>query len=403
MDMSTKEYLEPLYSQPEASLFDLITEVKTPALVYDLKGMKDVVRRIQEDLSLVQNTKLNLAVKATHTPEILAQYARWGLGCDVASIGEYKLAKEAGFSEITTTAPAYTVQEMNELMEGNCLIDLDSISQLTLYGESFPHTEIGLRIRMPLPSHLESNATFGNDSRFGINSTDPLLDEVIEKYALTVKRIHVHSGQMTPESLLYKADYLLALAERFKKVDTIDFGGGLFHFYVDRAEARNYLRRLNNIVEEWTNKHRREMHFRFEPGGALLAGCGYLVATVLANEYHDHFKKRILTLNLSAWNLAPWHKPQVFALQTASEEVEPYFIAGNTLYEGDFFGKDTNGSMMEFHLATNLELGTPLLFTASGAYTMTNSRQFNRIPLPQEYVYENDSLSKIVRGHGCEK
>jgi diaminopimelate decarboxylase len=396
------ENIAALYSQPPESLFELAKKVKTPAMIYDYQGMKDVVDRIQEDLSLVKNAKLNIAVKATHTPHLLELYAKWGLGGDVASIGEYRLAKKAGFKEITTTSPAYTVEDIEEFQREEITMDLDSISQIELYGKHFPNNEIGLRIRIPLPEELESEATFGRDSRFGIDILNPKLPEVLEQYSLTVTRLHVHTGQMTPESLIYKGEYLLAIAEVFPQVHTIDYGGGLFHFYIDRVKTRRYLKIFNELILNWQNTHNRKIHTRFEPGGALLAGCGYLVTSVLSKEYQKFFGSEVLTVNSSAWNLAPWHKPQVIALDTDDAETAEYLIAGNTLYEGDFFGKDTNGKMMSFKLPNSIRVGSCLLFTASGAYTMTNSRLFNRIPLPEEYILKEDQLVKVVRGHGYE-
>ncbi|NMH68114.1 hypothetical protein HF072_04910 [Bacillus sp. RO3] len=400
--MEQKEKINALYSQPHESLFKLATNVKTPAIIYDYHGMKDVVNRIQDDLSLVENAKLNIAVKATHTPHLLELYASWGLGCDVASIGEYRLAKKAGFQEITTTSPAYKKEDMEEFQCEDITIDLDSISQIKLYGSEFPNTEIGLRIRVPLPEELESEATFGRDSRFGVDILNSDLPEVLEEYGLSVTRLHVHTGQMTPESLIYKAKYLLAIAEEFPNVHTIDYGGGLFHFYIDRTKTRHYLTLLNELILDWQNIHNRQIHTRFEPGGALLAGCGYLITSIVSKEYNDFFSSEILTVDSSAWNLAPWHKPQVISLNTDTLRTENFLIAGNTLYEGDFFGKDINGKMMSFELPENIVVGGYLLFTASGAYTMTNSRLFNRIPLPEEYLLKGEELVKIVRGHGSE-
>ncbi|KZE51151.1 diaminopimelate decarboxylase family protein [Rossellomorea marisflavi] len=397
MVINGRNAIEPLYSQPPKSLFTLSRSIGTPAIIYDQVGMKDVVNRMQEDFSLLSNAKLNLAVKAIHTPELLRLYAEWGLGCDVASIGEYELAKKAGFSEITTTNPAYSEKDMGFFHDEDVVLDLDSQSQVKSYGSLYPGTEIGLRIRIPLPPELESNATFGNDSRFGIDILQPGLNEILEKYNLSVTRLHVHTGQMTPESLLFKADYLLAIAEVFEDVHTIDFGGGLFHFYISREKARKSLTMVNGKIKEWVRKNKRTLMTRFEPGGALLAGCGYLVSTIVANEFHSHFNSRIVTVDASAWNLAPWHKPEVMILGDNNDkriQENKALIAGNTLYEGDFFGKQGNGQLTYFDL-DDPHIGEKILFTASGAYTMTNSRRFNRLPLPKEYLLNDDDLKQV--------
>lgn len=397
MNENVEKNLESLYSQPPQQLFEIVKSVPTPALIYDLNGMADVIERMKTDLSIVPNTRLNLAVKAIHTPEILKIYANWGLGCDVASVGEYQLAKNAGFKEITSTGPAFTVNDLDFFYKENVVVDLDSISQLELYGQRYPQTDIGLRIRINLPKEHESDSTFGKESRFGIDEKNPNLKPIIEKYDLHITRLHVHTGQMTPDSLLYKAHYLLSIAEQYENVHTIDFGGGFFHLYVDRQKTREALYKLKEIVNSWKLKTGREIDFRFEPGGAILAGCGYLSTKIMAKEFHDFFNVDILTLDSSAWNLAPWHKPQVIPIDSlhSNSEVAEYKLAGNTLYEGDIFGRDTNGKTIKFFLPKDIQVGETLMMCAFGAYTITNSRQFNKIPLPQEYVLKNGLLDKL--------
>jgi diaminopimelate decarboxylase len=396
---SNESILEPLYSQPSSKLYEVACDVNTPAIIYDYAGMKDVVDRIQEDLKELPYAKLNLAVKATHTPELLSLYAKWGLGCDVASLGEYELAKKAGFTEITTTNPAYSLKDMRVFMNEGITLDIDSISQLILYGEHFPNTNVGIRVRIPLPTEIESAATFGKDSRFGINILDDRLEKNIKKFNLNITRLHVHTGQMTPQSLLYKADYLFAVASYLSNVEVLDFGGGMFHFYVDREKARKAISSLKEKVVKWQKENNRKIHIRFEPGGALLSGCGYLVTSVMASEFHTFFNKKVITVDSSAWNLAPWHKPNLISLNKKNKKKEKILIAGNTLYEGDFFGKDINGNMMDFELE-NLDVGDKILFTASGAYTMTNSRRFNCLPLPGEYLLLENQLIRINHSGG---
>lgn len=391
----TSKKIEPLYSGASNNVIEAAKQVQTPAIIYDFSEMKDVAAKMQEDICLVKGARLNLALKATHTPELLSMYAGWGLGCDVASIGELQLALEAGFKEISTTNPAFSKPDMELFAKHNIVMDLDSISQIQVYGEAFPGTNIGLRVRVPLPQSLESDSTFGADSRFGVNILDPGLREVLEKYNLTVTRIHVHTGQMTPESLLYKAKYLLAVSEYFPCVEVIDFGGGMFHFYINREEAIDSLLTLNELISQWEIQHRRSMKCRFEPGGALLAGCGYLVSSVRANEFHSFYNTRIITVDASAWNLAPWHKPEVMNLNRESVSDELVLIAGNTLYEGDFFGKSIGGQLSYFNLPSHSLVGDRILFNASGAYTITNGRTFNRLPLPKEYLLVENKLTLL--------
>ncbi|WP_084960933.1 diaminopimelate decarboxylase family protein [Thermoactinospora rubra] len=390
--------VEPLMSQPSWRLFEAAAEVETPALVYDLPGIAATVRRMQQDISTVEGARLNIALKACHTPEILAYLARMDVGADVASVGELDLAEEAGFQEISATGPAFSPSHFARFARSGIVVDLDSRGQIDLYGQHFPGTDVGLRVRVPLPARLESDATFGGNSRFGVTITDPELHAVLERHRLRVTRIHLHTGQMTPESLLYKVTYTLIIAAQFPDVHTIDLGGGFFHLYAHRGRAITAFRRMRELVDEWQEQHGRQISFRFEPGGAVLAVYGYLFTEVRSvEEHHPHYGTRVVTVDSSAWNLAPWHRPEVLSADPAADSAqrEPGLIAGNTLYENDFFGTDIKGRVQRFDFP-KCQVGDRLVITASGAYTMTNSRRFNRIPPPAEYGFDGVALTRLT-------
>jgi diaminopimelate decarboxylase len=384
---------EPLLTPPRERLFRCAEQVGTPALLYDLPGIDDTVRRMREDIGTIPGAALNIALKACHTPAVLAHLAAAGTGCDVASPGELDLALAAGFGEITATGPAFSAEDFARLREHGIVPDVDSLSQLDVYGSRFSGDEVGLRIRVPLPKELESQATFAGDSRFGVSATNGELAGQLRRHALRVTRLHTHTGQMTPESLLFKARYLLRVAEHYRDVHTIDFGGGFFHLYVERARAVTAFCRLAGWVAEWRQRTGRELALRFEPGGAVLAAHGYLVAEVRAVEdHHPFFGCRLVTVNASAWNLAPWHKPQAVPLYAPDGPAEPVLVAGNTLYENDFFGRGVNGEQHPITLPRPTP-GDRVLLTAAGAYTMTNARWFNRIPPPREYLFDGQDLT----------
>jgi diaminopimelate decarboxylase len=385
-----------LYPRPPAALFEQAAALPTPAIIYDLDAVRHVAARIAADCRRIPNGKLNVALKACHTPELLACLAGAELGCDVASPEELVLAQQAGFREITCTGPAYSASDFDAFHRAGVVPDIDSLSQLRFYGQQFPDRVVGLRVRIPLPARLDSNATFGADSRFGINITDPALAQILDCHRLTPVRLHVHTGQTTPEALLYKLDYLLEIAAAFPGIHTVDLGGGLFHLYAEPRKTSAALDAAARRITAWTAAHGRELAIRFEPGGALLGPCGYLVVSVRAVEDHAHFQRRVVTVDASGWNLAPWHKPRVVVLPERDGATPlPGLVAGNTLYEGDFFGRDVVGKQHPLEFA-HCEVGDRLLLSAFGAYTVTNARRFHRIPLPVEYALEAGRIRALA-------
>jgi diaminopimelate decarboxylase len=396
--MTAPTVVEPLLSQPRRRLFDCALDVETPSLIYDFPGITRTMQRLQHDMLIVPNAGLNIAAKVCHTPEVLAHLAATGAGADVASVGELELVRAAGFTEITTTGPAFSREHFAIFRSVGVTVDLDSIGQIDLYGRDHPRTDVGLRIRIPLPQALEGNSTFGVNSRFGVSISDPEVHEALDRHGLRLTRLHTHTGQMTPESLLFKVKYTLLAAEAMPGVGVIDLGGGFFGLYVDRGRAVAAFRRMAEMVEAWQQRTGRTISFRCEPGGAVLAAYGYLFTEVRSVEaHHPYHGTRVVTVDTSAWNLAPWHKPTVIPADPDADTAvtAPGRIAGNTLYENDFFGTDVFGRTETFMFPPVVP-GDRLVFTASGAYTMTNSRRFNRIPAPAEYAFDGTALSRLT-------
>ena len=388
----------PLFTPPSERLFALAAHLPTPALVYDLPGIRAGATTMRRDVARLPDAGLNLALKACHTPAVLREMASLGLGCDVAGPGELALALECGFAEVSATGPVFGGADFDTLAAHGVTPDCDSADQLDAYGRRRPGTEVGLRVRVSLPRALEGDATFAADSRFGILPGDPDLPRLLERHGLRVTRLHAHTGQMTPDSLRYKARYLLTVAEHLPDVRTLDLGGGFLHLYRDRARALAALDDVAFLVSGWQVMTGRRIALRFEPGGALLAPYGYLVARVRSVEaLHPVFGARVVTLDASAWNLAPWHnRPQVLALDARPSDV-PALVAGCTLYENDFFGA-TPARARTILDVPECRRGDRLVVTATGAYTMTNARWFNRIPPPEEFLFDGERMLPAAEG-----
>lgn len=394
--MSVSPPVSPLVDSPTIGLFHRFRDVETPALVYDVENLERSVRRLQGDLEVIPGCRLNVAAKATHCVPLLRQLSEWGLGADVASIGELRLAQGVGFTEITATGPSFTTPAaMNELRRSTITPDIDSVDQLRFWATEPAHSkQIGLRLRVPVPERFDSPHSFGARSRFGVDILDPELHLLLAEHDFAVTRLHVHTGQLSPSSFLFHVSYLLRAATALPEVRTIDFGGGLFDFYADRASARRALREAGARISAWCAEHGRALSTRFEPGGALLGPHGYLVTTVQSVQRgRPSPDLSIVQVDASAWNLAPWHKPNVLLADVARLDAPsgPGLIAGNTLYENDYFGMDPRGRLSEY-LVPECRPGDRLVLTNAGAYTAANQREFNLLGRVAEYLYDGREL-----------
>lgn len=387
-----------IYIKPQEELYVYAKDISTPAVIYDIKQLQNIVNSIKSDLKHLYNAELNFALKSCYNREVLNILVQEGLGCDVASVNECKLAMQVGFSSISTTAPVYSEQDMSFFVENEIIIDLDSIEQIEKFGMLFKGERIGLRVKMDFPKIFDNSGMFGNNSRFGVDVLNESLREIIDKYELKVKKLHVHTGQMTPEILVYKVQYLLTIAEFYKDVECIDLGGGLFHLYRDRKKLIDTFKFLSKIIKDWENENKRHIRLVFEPGGAIVTPCGYLITTVSNIKNNTYYNKRIVTVDSSAWNMAPWHKAEIINVSEESnvENNVPTLIAGNTLYELDFFGGRSDVPYSVFELG-NVKVGDRLVLSMFGGYTFTNARKFNHIDNPKEYILKSGQLLEINR------
>ncbi|WP_433728177.1 hypothetical protein ACQP2Y_14275 [Actinoplanes sp. CA-051413] len=388
----------PLVRFPDAAMFRYALELPTPSLVYDLKGLRHSVGMLAADVATVHGAQLNVALKACHTIGILSELAGLGLGADVASVGEYELARAAGFARITATGPAFSIADAEKLRADGVLVDASSYEQLDALCAAFPGEPVGVRLRVPLPDEIENeHSTFGGQSRFGLLATDPRLHELLGRTGNPLVRLHTHTGQMSAAHLIFKTRYLLAVAEAFPSLHTIDLGGGFFSLYAQRSAALAALATVDRTVRQWRERTGRPMTLQFEPGGGVLGPHGYLFVSVLSAERdHPAFAADVVTVDASAWNYAPWHRPAVLPADPDATpgEVRATLLAGNTLYENDFFGTDVRGRRSTFDLGP-CAVGDRLVLTASGAYTSTNRRWFNRLEPPGEYAYDGTGIRPV--------
>ncbi len=390
--------LEPIVSPPSRSIFDLMRALPTPALVYDIDNLKRSLARMLEDVALLTNARLNVALKSCHTPAVLRHLAEAGLGADCASPREVELAVEVGFPEISATGPSFTdAGALQVLADNGAVLDATSVDQLAFVGACRPGSDVGLRLRLPIPDSLDTPNSFGSNSRFGVMATDPAVHGVLRAHRLTVTRLHLHTGQLSPRLFLWELRYTLTVADSIPTVALIDFGGGFYDFYADRAAARRALQVAEAMLEDWRARTGRPMAIRFEPGAAVLGPHGYLLATVQSIETdHPEYAADVLQIDTSAWNYAPWHLPVVVPLEEPDRRPRKrQLVAGNTLYENDFFGMTGRNEPPLLDVAA-MEVGERLVLTNAGAYTMTNRRDFNLLGTLQEHLVDDGTVATVA-------
>jgi carboxynorspermidine decarboxylase len=122
-----------------------------------------------------------------------------------------------------------------------------------------------------------------------------------------------------------------------------------------------------------------------EPGAALVRSAACFVSTVV--DIFTSADKKIAILDTTVN-----HMPEVFEYQfqpsvasTRSNGLYTYTLAGSSCLAGDLFG--------EYQFGVPLQVGSKIVFTDVGAYTLAKSHMFNGLRLPSIYALtESGSL-----------
>ncbi|WP_454197125.1 hypothetical protein [Nocardia sp. Marseille-Q1738] len=355
---------------------------RTPALLWDIDGLRRDATELQR-LFGEYGIGVNLAMKSCSSVEVVRNLADLGLGADAASLYEMRWAVRAGFGEISTCGPGFTPADLPEMEAADAMLDAVSLRQVRLF-RAADATGLGLRLRVPFPDHLLSPTSRGRDSRFGVELTDELADE-LSTGRVPIRRVRVHTGESTSLNLAFRAAYAMLCADRLGTVHTVDLGGGFLRLARHREDLRRALDQLAPILRgDATSGNRYRV--TVEPGGALVADHAYLVTDVLDVENHP-LRGRVVTVDASAWNIAPWSKIAFHRIcaDPADTSAIPTIVTGPSLYEHDLFTHASDGARHEFSFGA-VQPGDRLIGTSLGSYTITNARSFHGLPIPPQFA-----------------
>jgi len=257
----------------------------TPCYVYDRASL-DAAARTALSFPHAFGFTLRYALKANPSREILRHFLGLGLHIDASSDHEVERALRAGFPpekiQLTSQMPSRALEAH---VARGVLVNACSLHQLERYGEVAPGREVCVRINPGLGSGSTNRTnTGGPAASFGI--WHEYLDDVLRvarRHGLVVRRLHTHIGSGTdPEVWKRVTRMSLALAERLTDVTVLNLGGG---FKVGRMpdEPSTDLEDVGGHVRSelvaFRDRTGRALHLEIEPGTALVANAGAVVAT----------------------------------------------------------------------------------------------------------------------------
>ncbi|MFW6366919.1 MAG: diaminopimelate decarboxylase, partial [Spirochaetota bacterium] len=327
-----------------------------------------------------------------------------GLAVDAMSPGEIYVEEAAGFppERIMFVSNNVSAEEMAYAVDRGIMVSVDSLSQLDLYGRSFPNTRVTVRFNPGVGAgHHAKVVTGGKKTKFGIQVDHA--DDVIgiaKKYSLTVAGINQHIGSLFMEGEKYVegASSLMAVAKRFPDLEFIDLGGGFGIPYrkVDgerRLDLADLGMRLERVIADFTAEYGREIMFKIEPGRYIAAECGLILGTVQAVK--DNYGMRYIGTDIG-FNVLKrpvmydsFHEIEIYADREPSEERIKQRLVGNICETGDILAND--------RLLPEIRENDVIGVIDAGAYGFSMSSNYNMRLKPAEVLITQDGMARLIR------
>lgn len=303
-------------------------------------------------------------------------------GFAVSSLFEAKLAAEVldDQQKIHLTTPGISSANIDDLVSLCDGISFNSISQWKQFKENaYLKTNCGLRINPSLSFVKDARYNPSKQqSRLGIPLAElkKFFKESPEDFS-GISGLHFHtncdSDDWTP--LLTTVEHLnQEIPEILAHCQWINLGGGyLLPDEVDLAPLKQAIELLKSTYQ---------LRVIIEPGAAIVRDACFLTSKVIDLMTVDGADIAVLDTSVN-------HMPEVFEYQFSPDvdgDMEDgsfsYIFAGCTCLSGDVFG--------EYAFDKPLEIGSEIVFTGMGAYTMVKAHMFNGINLPAIYSQTAD-------------
>jgi diaminopimelate decarboxylase len=372
-------------------LDEVVAATGTPAYVYDLDAVAAAYRRVAAAFEPLGGRVL-YAVKANANLAVLATLAELGAGFDVVSGGELVRVLRAGgdpagcvFASVGKTADELALAVGNGVtVHVESADELDALAAVAARLERPASFAVRVNPDVEVDTHV--NIQTGHDeAKFGVPA--PVAHELLARAArgelpwCRPVGVHVHVGSQLPdpEGMAAGARVGLEVLEAGRaaglELDWLDVGGGLPVDYAGGSALgpEPFAAALGPLLAG------RNVRVAVEPGRALVARAGALVARVLYRKHRS--AGRMLVVDTGMHHLL---RP---ALYQAVHRVRPLRaapLAGPTEVVGPIC-ESTDVLATDADLP-DLAPGELVAFLDAGAYGMTMASNYNGQPRPAEIV-----------------
>ena len=370
----------------------------TPIYIIEEKKLRNNLRLIA-DVAKKADVEIILAFKAFALWKTFPIFREYIHSTTASSLSEAKLAKEEFGAKAHTFSPAYTDDEIDEIINCSSHLTFNSLSQYERYHDRVVgKASIGLRVN---PEYSEVGTMLYNPcapgTRFGVSA-----DKLPEVLPQDIEGFHCHCHCESGADVLERT--LVHIEEKFAKwfpqLKWLNLGGG---HLMTRKDYDIPL--LINILK---GLHERYPWLKIilEPGSAFAWQTGPLVSHVVDIVEDKAIRTAILDVSFTCHMpdcLEMPYYPDVRGAEHVDVEGAPssvlqtpflYRLGGNSCLSGDF--------MSSWRFDHELKVGEEVIFEDMIHYTTVKTCMFNGITHPSIGMLHEEGNVEILRTFGYE-
>ena len=365
--------------------------VDTPCFIVN-EDLLERNMKILETVKKESGVKILLALKGFAMYSTFPLIRRYLDGISASGPMEARLGYEEFGKEVDTAAPAYSSDDMAEVIKYSDKIIFNSISQFKKYKgvilKNKKRIEIGLRLN-PGRSEVKKDL---------YNTTLPFSRLGITQKALKGGNIESVNGLHFHALCEQNADALVHVLKSFErlygsyipKMKWVNFGGG---HHITRPGYN--LKLLIDTIKGFKKRYKVQVYL--EPGEAVALNSGVLVATVL-DIVNNGMDIAILDTSAEAHMpdvLAGPYRPEIIGAGKPGKQRYTYRLGGLTCLAGDVIG--------DYSFPKPLKPGDRIVFLDMAHYSMVKTTTFNGIRHPGIALYNRRMKKpKIIKRFGYE-
>jgi carboxynorspermidine decarboxylase len=368
----------------------------TPIYIIEEQKLRRNLRLIA-DVAQQADAEIILAFKAFALWKTFPIFREYINSTTASSLSEARLALEEFGAKAHTFAPAYTDQEIDEIVACSSHLTFNSLSQYERYHDRVAgKASIGLRVN---PEYSEVGTLLYNPcapgTRFGISA-----DKLPDTLPVDIEGFHCHCHCESGADVLERT--LVHIEEKFSRwfpqLKWLNLGGGHLMTRKDYDVPH-----LINIIK---GLHQRYPWLKIilEPGSAFAWQTGPLVSHVVDIVEDKGISTAILDVSFTC------HMPDCLEMPyypdvRGAEHVDVsdltnqtsafvYRLGGNSCLAGDF--------MSSWSFDHELQVGEEVIFEDMIHYTTVKTNMFNGIMHPAIGMLHEDGKLEILRQYGYE-